>query len=303
MPKFSIVTPTYNSCQYLSETIDSVISQRGDFEIEYIIVDGGSEDGTHDLIESYIYRLREKKIQINCHNVEIIFDSQKDNGMYDAINRGFKQASGDYHAWINSDDVYLPGALHTISTVFSEYDDISWLKGITSYTNSNSMIYKSGKAHIYNKKWIRLGVYGRLKQFIQQDSVFWRSQLWCGFKGIDQTLKLAGDFYLWWEYSECEELYSLNANISCFRKVKGQLSSNLNQYKKEMDSICTLPNMLTVLIRVYNLLERTLPSFIMPCISFIFFGKQTFHAVKIDSNGLLKKITGNYRDTSRALAE
>jgi glycosyltransferase involved in cell wall biosynthesis len=303
MPKFSILTPTYNSKEYLAETIDSVISQKGDFEIEYIIVDGGSVDGTQDVVGSYLQGLKEKKILINCRNVEIIFNSQKDDGMYDAINRGFKLASGDYCAWINSDDIYLPGAFHTVSTVFDEYADVKWLKGITSYINNSSMIYKNGKPYVYSQAWITLGVYGRLKQFVQQDSVFWRSQLWSDVKGIDKSLKLAGDFYLWREYSEREQLYSINANISCFRKVKGQLSSNIGRYRQEMDSICNVPKPLSMLIRIYNGLERILPNLVMSYIGFIFFGNQVFYAVKIGSDGSLEKITGNYRDTERALSE
>ena len=301
MPTFSIVTPTFNSKGYLSETIDSVILQKGDFDIEYIIVDGGSVDGTHELVASYIKKLKEKKIQINCNAVEIHFYSEKDEGMYDALNKGFRAAEGQYHAWINSDDIYLPGAFCTVSNVFEQYPDVKWLKGVTSYISSTSIVYKSGKPFIYAKNWITQGVYGRLKQFIQQDSVFWKSELWDKVGGIDKSLRLAGDFYLWKAFSNHEALFSVNANFSCFRKVSGQLSSNLTQYRKEMDLISNPPKSLTLKIRIYSVLESVLPCFFLTYIGLMLFGKQTFYAIKVQSDGSLDQFSGSYCDINKLL--
>jgi glycosyltransferase involved in cell wall biosynthesis len=97
LPLVSIVTPSYNSARYLPEAIESVLSQ--DYPgIEYIVIDGGSTDETLAIVERYRHRLR--------------FSSAKDKGPADAIHKGFSQASGSIFAWLNTDDIYLPGAVN-----------------------------------------------------------------------------------------------------------------------------------------------------------------------------------------------
>src|SRR5438132_1158551 len=95
--KISVVTPSYNQGHFLRETIESVLGQQGDFNLEYIVMDGASSDDTVAILKSYGQRIQWK--------------SEKDNGQTAAINEGFKRATGDVIAWINADDVYLPGAL------------------------------------------------------------------------------------------------------------------------------------------------------------------------------------------------
>jgi glycosyltransferase involved in cell wall biosynthesis len=95
-PRVSVVTPSYNMARYLEETIESVLSQ--DYpHIEYIVMDGGSTDGTLELLRKYDGRLR--------------YESGRDRGQADAINHGFEQSSGRIFAYLNADDTYLPGAV------------------------------------------------------------------------------------------------------------------------------------------------------------------------------------------------
>lgn len=98
----SIITPTYNSEKYLEKCILSIL-QQGCCEYEHIIVDGGSTDGTLSIIRKYekLYPMK--------------WISEKDNGMYDAIAKGFKLASGDIFCWLNSDDMYMPWTLRAVS--------------------------------------------------------------------------------------------------------------------------------------------------------------------------------------------
>ena len=104
--KFSIITPCYNSEKYLEECIKSIMSQKYK-DFEHIIVDGGSTDGTLDILKKYerLYNMR--------------WISEKDDGMYDAINKGMRMANGDVLSWINSDDVYHPWTLFSVNKIMS----------------------------------------------------------------------------------------------------------------------------------------------------------------------------------------
>ena len=116
-PKITIVTPVYNSVEYIEETIQSVLNQ--DYNnIEYIIVDGGSNDGTIEIIKKY-----SKKIDF--------FISERDLGMYDALNKGFKIATGKYLAWINSDDLYFKKSISKAIELM-EKNSYQWINGISA---------------------------------------------------------------------------------------------------------------------------------------------------------------------------
>ena len=95
---FSIITPNYNGAAFLEQTIDSILAQKQDVELEYIVVDGGSTDGSLDIIDRYADSITHCIIE-------------KDSGPADAINKGLRLATGDVVAWLNSDDLYFPGTL------------------------------------------------------------------------------------------------------------------------------------------------------------------------------------------------
>jgi glycosyltransferase involved in cell wall biosynthesis len=102
----SIITPSYNQGEYIEETIKSVISQEGDFFIDYIIMDGGSTDDTVGIIKKYDALLKEGVFPTKCKGITYRWTSERDKGQVDAIKKGFAIATGDIGGWLNSDDIY-----------------------------------------------------------------------------------------------------------------------------------------------------------------------------------------------------
>lgn len=287
--KFSIVTPVYNGEKFIAETIKSVLSQEGDFEIEYIIMDGVSTDKTLDTVKKYDVLLQEKKYPVRCKGITLAWFSEKDGGMYDAVNKGFAHATGDVYAYINSDDVYQPNALAKIAKTFEKFSEIRWLKGTNSIIDETSRLIETNPCYIYNREWIRLGIYGINAYFIHQESVFWRSELWKMTSGIDKKFKLAGDYYLWVEFSKQTPLWSINASLSCFRKSVGQLSENMGGYRKEQFSVVRTPkNWLTFRIKLFFWLRSKTPTFLEPAwrsLYRVLFWKRNKRYIEIKKDG------------------
>ena len=281
--KFTIVTPTFNSQKFLEETINSIINQKGNFSIEYIIVDNCSTDKTKDIVFEYIYSLSSGKKIIQCKDVQIHFFSDQDNGMYHAIKKGFSKATGDIFAWINSDDIYLPGAFSIIKKTFSKYPQISWLKGRTSYINEDTAIYLAGPCFLYNQDWIRSGIYGPILYFIQQDSVFWKSKLWNLSNGVNPSYSFAGDFILWRRFAEFAPLYSLNTFVSCFRKVPGQKSEQIKAYWQEVKDYNLIKIKHKSIKRFFNL-ESSIPRCLRPLCYRLILGNHTYHLVTLNES-------------------
>ena len=140
-PKITIVTPSYNQNDFIEETILSVINQ--DYKnIEFIIIDGGSTDGSVDTIQKY-----EKSLSF--------WTSRKDDGQSDAIHKGFKMATGDIVCWLNSDDFFIPGALTNVAKSFEKNPRTDILLGDSMYSDINSNIikyYRYTKPHLFMAK-------------------------------------------------------------------------------------------------------------------------------------------------------
>lgn len=223
--KISIVTPVYNGETYIEYCILSIKKQKYT-NYEHIIIDGGSTDRTVEIIKKYegTYPMR--------------YISEPDEGMYDAICKGFNMATGDIMAWLNYDDMYMDNAFEIVNTVF-EQSSVQWLTGIPQIYDSNGIVYYTSRMLPVYFKWaVRYGYFSSAK-FIQQESTFWRRDLWNIANGsrIIRSYKLAGDYWLWREFAKYAELRTVDVPLSGFRKHKGQLSENMEGYKKEIGHV------------------------------------------------------------------
>jgi glycosyltransferase involved in cell wall biosynthesis len=220
-PKISIVTPSFNQGQYLEAAIDSVLSQ-GYPNLEYIIIDGGSTDNSVEIIKKYAHHLH-------------FWCSEADDGHYSAVNKGFKKASGDIFAWLNSDDMYCPDAFRTVGAIFSQFPEVSWLttlkrllwdsqghcKFVKSIPGYSRQAFLDGR--YFTRKFSGLG-------FIQQESTFWCRELWEKVGGVRTEFNLAGDFDLWARYFLHADLYGVDLPLAGFRVHDKNRSHQINNY-------------------------------------------------------------------------
>jgi glycosyltransferase involved in cell wall biosynthesis len=174
---FSIVTPSYNQGEFIEETINSVLSQ-GYPNLEYIVVDAGSTDDTHKILARY--RGQIDKIII-----------EPDNGPADAIRKGWNGASGDILAYLNSDDIYLPGAIQKVADSFSRESHINMICGNELRINTvGNVLGQSSIEHVDYCSLLSLC-------FIPQPSVFVRKNVLAEVGGINPQMRFIFDFDLW----------------------------------------------------------------------------------------------------------
>jgi len=189
LPKISVVTPSYNQAAYLERTIRSVLDQ-GYPNTEYIIIDGGSTDGSVEIIKKYAERLA-------------FWVSEPDQGQAHAINKGLKRATGDWVAWQNSDDVFYPGAFHQLALAATKQPNASLVIG-----NMN-LIDETGKV-LRDVKYVKPTYEALLAEgmVLANQATFWRRNLHTDIGYISEELDCAFD-YEWF-------LRILNNNVSAF---------------------------------------------------------------------------------------
>ncbi len=187
LPTVSIVTPSFNQARFLEAAIQSALSQ--DYpRIEYIVVDGGSTDGSLDIIQKYADRLA-------------WWVSEKDRGQTDAINKGFARASGQIFAWINSDDTYEPRAVGQAVRFLLDHPEVGMVYADCNYINEQGRVIGKFPAAQTDLPRLRRGYV-----HIPQQTMFFRAELWKQVGPLDPSFYFAMDYDLWTRIAARAEL-------------------------------------------------------------------------------------------------
>ncbi len=228
LPKITIVTPSYNQAAYLEATLQSVLSQ--DYpNLEYIVMDGGSTDGSFGIIDKYSSKLA-------------YWESHPDNGQADAIYRGFERATGEIFGFVNSDDLLLPGALLKIGNWFLTHPFEEWVVG-------GSVIIDPKGDHFRGRlgnPCFNLGGRVTFEQLLfggcggfNQPASFWRRSVFFEIGGFDRRLRFCFDYDLFFGLSRRRPSGNIREFIAAFRLHPESKTTNLYELKlKEDEFLC-----------------------------------------------------------------
>jgi glycosyltransferase involved in cell wall biosynthesis len=220
LPKISIVTPSYNQREFLESAIQSILLQEYP-NLEYIIIDGGSTDNSQEIIRKYDSKLA-------------YWVSEPDQGMYYAINKGFQHATGEIMAWLNSSDMLCPWALWVVAQIFIQHPTVEWITTLYPLRwESNGLPVRMRQVSGYNRE---LFYGGRCD--LQQESTFWRTELWKKVGKLNEQYRFAADVALWGSFYEHAILYGVNVPLGgsrYHRNKKSYAEAYMEEYKHLME--------------------------------------------------------------------
>tara|TARA_R110000772_G_scaffold204812_2_gene314913 strand:- start:17919 stop:18713 length:795 start_codon:yes stop_codon:yes gene_type:complete len=203
--------------------------------LTYVVRDGGSDDGTLEIVHDLLDRYRSHE------HVKIICVSEVDSGMYEALANGFRESPpGDINCYLNAGDLLSPYAFEIVSGVFSD-DRVEFLTGVKVVYNERGHMIRYSLPFAYNPRLFKTGFYGSLLGHLQQESTFWNARL---HSLVDLSMlakfKLAGDFYLWSVFLQHANIHIVEAWLGGFRLHAGQLSARYaEEYDRELRMIAS----------------------------------------------------------------
>jgi len=237
-PRISVVSPSLNQAQFLEKTILSVLNQNYP-NLEYIIIDGGSTDGSVGIIKKY-----EKYFTY--------WISEKDNGQAEAINKGFQKSTGQILAWLNTDDLYLPDALFKVKSIFEKFGEIDFLYGhsvLIDQRDNIIMICYTVPQTYYSYIYDRGGN-------VFQGTVFWKRDTFYKYSGLDSKLYFTMEYKLLDNFFKYEKGFFLNDILAAYRIHQESKSSTVKAklVVEEFNSIRKIRG--NILLRFYYRIRR-----------------------------------------------
>ena len=202
----TVVMPSFNQAKFIERSLISVVNQEFE-DVELIVMDGGSSDGTHEILEGY-----SKHIAV-CR-------SEPDEGQSDALNKGFRCATGQIFGWLNSDDLYLPGALHHVAQIFGAHPEIDVVYGDWLIIDDTEQIVERCPALPPSRT--RLVTEGF---FCNAQAMFWRRSLHERVGELDVRLHYTMDFDLMLRMISVagpRAFFRTDRPLGCFRIYAGQ---------------------------------------------------------------------------------
>lgn len=227
MLKISVITPSFNQAGFIRRTIESVQSQAGRgslFELEHIVVDGGSTDGTVEVLESYGPAVR--------------WVSEKDEGQADALNKGLAIAAGDIIGWVNSDDLYEPGALSAVAAAFAADEATQWVYGKVRIVDQDGREIRRWITRYKNLRMRRYS-YAKLlaENWVSQMGVFWRASAGREAGPFRKDLHYCMDYNYWLRLGARWPGVFLDRYLAAFRWYPSSKSGAGfgRQFREELD--------------------------------------------------------------------
>lgn len=217
--KISVITPSYNQGQFIAATFDSILQQLPGVDLEYILVDAVSTDATPQLVAEYVPKFK-------AAGIDFKYICEKDKGQSDAINKGWRIATGEILAYLNSDDFYEPNVLRHVVEHFSAQPETQWLYGAWNLVNRSGQVYTTVRHTQYS--WERLLTF----KAIGQPSFFFRRSLLDKVGVLRNDLHLAMDYELTVRFGQQAEPALLPIVLSNMRYYADAKSGN--QTMKQM---------------------------------------------------------------------
>jgi glycosyltransferase involved in cell wall biosynthesis len=221
----SLITPSFNQGHFIGRTIDSVLRQRGEFELDYRVIDGGSTDQTRQILASYGSR--------------VSWVSEPDGGQIDAINKGLRGAHGDVIGWLNSDDLLLEGALARVARAFQDNPTAEWVHGRCLVIDENDRPVRDFIGRYKHYRARRHSFENLLTEnYISQMAAFWRRSVHAEIGYLDPALDLAFDYDLFLRLARRGPPVYIPEPLACFRWY--QSSKSGAGFKRQLDQAAAI---------------------------------------------------------------
>lgn len=218
LPKISLVTCSYQQGRYVEATLRSVLEQAYP-ALEYIVIDGGSRDGSTEVVRRHAERLA-------------YWVSEPDAGQTDALAKGFARSTGDVMGWLCSDDLLLPGALDTVGRFFATHPGVDWIYGDALWIDAQGRPLRPKREMGWSST-----VFLFDHNYLAQPSVFWRRGLYERAGGLQREWNLAMDADLWLRFARLSRPQHVQRYLSCMRYYPEQKTRALKPAGRKEDEL------------------------------------------------------------------